>query len=226
MAVIAFAGQKGGAGKSTLAIASAAEFHRRGLRTLLVDADPQGTAATWGAIAAEREGYNPPVVVSVAEGFHRTFNDLSQGYAVTIIDCPGRIDSRQRAALAVADLVVIPLAPDTVDVWALLGSLDPVREIQRARGDGGPIVRILLNRMRSGTYETKSMESVVEQTKIPVFQTHITARVAFGRFAAAGAGVVEYEGTKGKAAQEMTSIVNELTDLCGLAPKKKGKART
>lgn len=68
--IIAFAGQKGGAGKSTLAIATACELHARGYRVLLVDADPQGSARTFAAVAAEG-GYPSPTVVSMGAEMYR-----------------------------------------------------------------------------------------------------------------------------------------------------------
>jgi chromosome partitioning protein len=66
----AFAGQKGGAGKSTMAIAVAAELMARGSKVLLVDADPQGTATTWTEVAAEA-GHATPTLVAMGANMHR-----------------------------------------------------------------------------------------------------------------------------------------------------------
>lgn len=70
MSIIAFAGQKGGSGKTTTSISVASELFERGHKVLLVDADPQGSAQTWAAVAAEL-GHAAPVVVGMGAGLHR-----------------------------------------------------------------------------------------------------------------------------------------------------------
>src|SRR5690554_489132 len=112
--ILAYAGQKGGAGKSTLSIATAAEFHRRGHRTLLVDADKQGTAATWGAVANDVEdpNYTYPDVIMMGSNLHRQLPSVADSYDIVIIDCPGRDDDQQRGALAASDIVIVPITPD------------------------------------------------------------------------------------------------------------------
>ena len=60
--IVAFAGQKGGVGKSTTAVCLAVAALEAGSRVLLVDADPQGTVRTWGEVAAERKRPAPTVI--------------------------------------------------------------------------------------------------------------------------------------------------------------------
>lgn len=211
--IIAWAGQKGGAGKSTLAIATAAEFHRRDHDTLLVDADPQGTSTTWGDVATERaddeEEHNFPTVVSMRENLHKQLPELAANYDYTIIDCPGRIDSLQRAALAVANLAIVPVTPDTSDVWALSESLELLEQAQQFR----PELRCMLclNKIRATTAEADNARETFEPAGLPILDTEIGYRVAYARFAHEGVGVVDFDS--GKAADEIRDLTDELLDV-------------
>lgn len=212
MPIAAFAGQKGGSGKSTLAIATASELHRRGHRTLLVDADPQGTAATWGVVAAEEEQSFPDVIM-MGPNLHQQLPSVAKGYDVVVVDCPGRDDDRQRGALAVADLAVIPVTPDTSDIWALAGTVELVRQARTFRPTLG--AHLLLNKVRAGTAEAASAREMLGQAGLAILDAEMGMRITYGRYAQAGQGVVDYE-PNGKAAGEVTKLVNELEAVLGL----------
>src|ERR1700753_2941419 len=105
--IVAFAGQKGGVGKSTTAVCIAVAALERGARVLLVDADPQGTVRTWGEVASERK-LPAPTVIAMGASMHKAgqLMPLAAGYDLTVIDCPPRHGEVQRSALMVADVVV------------------------------------------------------------------------------------------------------------------------
>ncbi|MDP3219128.1 MAG: ParA family protein, partial [Deltaproteobacteria bacterium] len=148
--ILAFAGQKGGAGKTTSAIATACEWQARGRRVLLVDTDPQGSARTWADVAGEL-GTTIPTVVAMGSGLHRPgqLPALAAQYDVTVVDCPPRLDDVQRAVLMVAHVVVIPCGPSTLDTWAIADSLDLVRKAQQLRPE--LLARVCITRKQPGT---------------------------------------------------------------------------
>jgi len=112
MLIVALVNQKGGAGKTTVAVNLAAEWLRAGRRVLLVDADPQGTARTWRAVAGELGEPAPDVVTMGAELWEpERLPRLARSYERVVIDCPPRMNEVQRAALAVADVAVVPSGP-------------------------------------------------------------------------------------------------------------------
>ena len=106
--VIAVASLKGGTGKSTIAINLAACLHNNKHRVLIVDADSQGTCRGWASIAAAADRDTPPVV-SMGSELRRDLTKISGGFDVVVVDSPPRLGSEQRAAMLVADLVLMPV---------------------------------------------------------------------------------------------------------------------
>lgn len=206
--ILALAGQKGGAGKTTTALALAVEWHARGARVLLVDADPQGSARTWAEVAHEL-GVEAPTVVAMGAGLHRPEHlpSLAAGRDVVIVDCPPRLDVVQRSALLVCDLVLLPCGPSTIDAWALAASLDLVREARSLRPELD--AAILLTRKVPRTVVGAEARGVFGSTKLDVLATELCYRVDYQVAPAAGMGPTTY-APKGAAAAEVRALVDEL----------------
>lgn len=203
--ILAMAGQKGGAGKSTLAIHLAAEWHRQGRRVLLVDADSQGTALTWAEVAAERE-IPAPAVIALGDNLRAQLPGLADAYEITVIDTPGRAGKRQAHALLVADLALLPCGPSTPDVWSLGPSLEVLEEIRSLRPE--LYAALVLNR-RTRTAEGHAAREALEGTGLPVLAAEIGARVAFSEALAAGLGVTSYAPAS-PAAAEVQALALEI----------------
>lgn len=191
MLVIAFAGQKGGVGKSTAAISVASEWHVRGHRVLLVDADPQGTSLTWGAVAAEA-GRQPPAVIAMGATMHRDgqLGRVGEGFDRIVIDCPPRHDAIQRSALMCADLAILPCGPHPADVWALAAGAALIEEAQTVH----PWLRgaVLLTRKQGATAVGRAARGTLASAGLPVLRTELAHRVAYGEALAAGLGPAQY----------------------------------
>lgn len=210
--VIAVAGQKGGTGKSTVAVNLAAHWHERGLRVLLVDADPQGTSATWADVAAEL-GHPAPPCVRVGDSLRRDLPALAEAFDVVVLDAPGRAaGARQVGALLVADVVALPCGPSAPDAWGLAASVEAVRQVQELRPD--LLARILLNRA-DRTAMTRSAQDALAAVGLPVLTRSLGARVAFAEALAAGRGVTGYAAGS-VAAHELRQLAAELETLAGL----------
>lgn len=211
MAIIAFAGQKGGSGKSTAAIAFAAECIERGLSVLLVDADPQGTARTWGEVA-NQAGHQTPTVVAMGPDLHRPgqLPTLAKRYEVAVIDCPPRHAEVQRAALMVADLAVLPSGPSAHDVWALAESVELVKSAQRVRPELKAVA--LVTRKVPGTVIGREAREALKEAGVPVLRAELGFRVAYQEAPATGRGVAQYEPS-GEAAAEVRELTTEVLGL-------------
>jgi chromosome partitioning protein len=131
--VVAVGNVKGGVGKTTLAVNFAICQALRGQDVLLVDGDEQGTARAFTQLRAESLGAPGYTAVALRGAEIRTqIRLLRVKYGQIVVDVGGRDTSSLRAALTVADILVVPLLPATFDVWSLEpldGLIQEAREI-------------------------------------------------------------------------------------------------
>ena len=122
MHVLALVCQKGGAGKTTMAIHLAVEGHRRDLRTLLIDIDTQASAAK----IMDRRGDDPPDFATEASGRLDQAIKVAKadGYDLVVVDTAPQADRAAAQAAQVADLVVAPIRPSIVDLDAVDATVD------------------------------------------------------------------------------------------------------
>lgn len=207
MTAIALAGNKGGCGKTTLAINLAAALARRG-SVVVLDADPQGSCLHWYTAT---DGDGPVKVVAAADDLfgavasHRGLSDY------LVIDCPPSVNSAQTlTALAHADTVLIPVIPSPLDIWAGL-HVEPV--VNRAREDN-PRLRALLviNQLEPQTRLSQLARQALDEVGLPTAVTALRRRMAYRRAMLEGRSVMEL-GTRGaEAAQEIEQLIAELVD--------------
>lgn len=129
--IVALLNQKGGVGKTTLALHLAGQWAREGRRVTVIDADPQGSALDWSAQRA-REGLPRlfGVIGLARDTLHHEAPALAQGADHVVIDGPPRVAALLRSALLAADLVLIPAQPSPFDGWA---SAEMLRLLEEAR---------------------------------------------------------------------------------------------
>lgn len=206
--IIAFAGQKGGSGKTTTAIAVAVEWQERRRSVLLVDTDPQGSCRTWGDVAAEQKR-QAPTVVAMGVGLHRPgqLPALATKHDITIVDCPPRHDELQRAILTVADMVVLPCGPSAFDAWALAESIDLVNKARKLRPELKAFV--VITRKIARTAIGAGAREALADCGLPVLRTELGYRVTYQEAPASGQGPTNYEPGS-PAAKEVRALVTEL----------------
>lgn len=205
--VVAVLARKGGAGKTTVATLLAAEGVRRGRRVLLVDADhAQGTARTWGEVAAE-DGRPAPAVVSMGATLHvpGQLDRVAAGAELVVVDTPPRHDDVVRSALRVADLAVLPVGGGGADVWAVAGTAALLDEARMAR----PGLRAVLVLTRVRPAAVAHLRDVLGALNVPVAATVLHLRADYERALTAGAGPSTY-APRGVAAEEQRALFDEL----------------
>src|SRR5579863_3064804 len=126
--IIGVLSQKGGVGKTTIALNLAAAIAQTESRVLVVDADPQGSALAWSA-AREAEPLFP-VVGMAKPTLHRDLPTLAANYDFVVIDGAPRVNDLARSAILACNLVLIPVQPSPYDIWA---SAETVRLVREAR---------------------------------------------------------------------------------------------
>jgi len=209
--VLAVAGEKGGTGKTTIAVNLAVEALSDGLKVLLIDADTQRSAFMFHETSAE-SGY--PLFQTVMKP-SRTLHKEVRGFDsfdVVFIDAGGRDSSVFRSAIIAADNVIIPIQPGQFDLWSLSHVLDLIDE---ARDFKEIDAKVVINMVTPRARVVKDAIDALREEGIPFFNTMLGLRVAYREASAAGAGVTEFSKNS-KAAKELKALWKEVKTWIGV----------
>ncbi len=162
MLTVAVLQQKGGSGKTTLAVNLAAAAHLEGHRTLVVDMDRQASAFDWSAARRDGSSLDGLAVVKADRALALPrFREIARGYRYVFLDGPPRLGDVTQSAAVAADVAVLPIQPGPFDFWAVaetLESLDQADEIREQLGRP-PIRRVfVLNRASTNTRLAREAE--------------------------------------------------------------------
>ena len=206
--IIAVLNQKGGVGKTTIALHLAYGLSRRGEKVLVVDADPQGSARDWAA--ARRRDPRLPVVGLDRPVLHRDLPPLAADYDQVVIDGPPRATEIVRSAILAAEGILIPVQPSPYDVWACAQLITLIKEAAVFKENLK--TAFLLNRKIVNTVIAQAVREALATYQIPVLQSVISQRIAFAESAATGSVVWETD-PKGKAVKEIEQVIDELLEV-------------
>lgn len=208
MQIIAVLNQKGGAGKTTLATHLARSFHLDGRTTVLVDSDPQGSARDWASASDGSSG-----VLTVAMDRPNVLKSDVRRLAadVAIIDGAPSATDLAGAAVAAADLVLIPVQPSPYDIWAAAAIVEMVEQ-RRALADGSPAAAFIVNRAVANSVLESDVKGALDAYEIPVLSTVVHQRQSYPRTAINGLTVVDVRSER-EAAAEIRSLYAEVRAL-------------
>jgi chromosome partitioning protein len=214
--VIAVLNQKGGVGKSTLSTNLSTAYARRGRKTLLADADSQGTARNWrstGPTPEEQGAAFPDVVgADTAESIETlTGAEVAGAFDVVVIDGPPGVSEGPGevtvGALKAADLVLIPVRPSGADLWATSDLAELVETRQDATGT--PDAAFVVMQADARTNVAKEIGPALEKLGVPALDARCGFRVAYTKALGKGVAVEDIQ-PGGKAAGEIEAITQEI----------------
>jgi chromosome partitioning protein len=214
MKTLAILAQKGGSGKTTLAVHMAVCAERSGLRTAIIDLDPQGSAVLWNQSrpdtmklsATKAEASQLAALLGKAE---------TGGIDLAIIDTAPHSNSAAAIVAKLADLVLIPCRPARFDLDAIASTLDI------ARAANAPAA-VVINAAPRGKLAEEARGALIRQG-VNVVETVLHQRAAYSHAVIDGRSVHEYE-PKGAAAEEIEALYHHITRLYGDKKKKRGTA--
>jgi chromosome partitioning protein len=202
--VITIAQQKGGAGKTTLAAHLAIAWAGHGGSVALVDIDPQGSLAAWHALRAERFDGKSGIDFAAITGW-RTAAEVerrARDHDIVVIDSPPHAETEAKLAIRAARLVVMPVQPSPMDVWATKPTLDLARQ-EKVK------VLLVLNRVPPRANLTETMAAKLAALGAGVAQSRIGNRVALATAMAEGRGITE-TAPSSRAGAEITALAAEI----------------
>ncbi len=195
--VIAIVSQKGGSGKTTLAVHIATRAAQSGYESCVIDTDPQATAAAWGDW---RGDFLPVVVTAPPARLGRTIESAKKnGVDFVVIDTPPHADAAAREAIKLADIVLIPTKPRAFDLHAL----EPIADLV---GYAGKSAFVVLNSVPAGaSILAEEARTAAKEMALNICPVLLGDRAAFHRSSAKGETASESE-PDGKAAQEIEAL--------------------
>jgi chromosome partitioning protein len=205
--VIALVGNKGGAGKTTLAMNLAAGLRRRS-STVLVDADPQGSAGHWSRVAAA-SGRSAVAVEAAAQDLSGQIAALSRDHPHVVVDCPPSIDAAaSHRALTVCDFALVPVLPSPLDLWA---TTRIAAEVARAGGaNPGLRAALVVNQLEPRTTLSRVVGQVLTELELDVLDAGIRRRAVYRNCMLEGRTVYD-SGARGRdAIAEMEQLLMEI----------------
>jgi chromosome partitioning protein len=211
--IIVVGGIKGGSGKTTVATNLAVIRSTEGHDVLLIDADDQETSTDFTIIRNERrpDGAGYTSIKLTGPAVRTETLRLAGKYEDIIIDTGGRDTTSQRAALTVADFLLVPFVPRSFDVWTLEKVSGLVGEMQAANPDLRACT--FINRADPRGQDNDDAAEVLRETEMLSFiETPLGARKAFSNAAAAGLAVTEIRPQDPKATEEMMMLYRYIFD--------------
>ena len=206
--ILSLLNQKGGVGKTTLAVHISTALAQQGARVLLVDADPQASALDWSA----SRGADPlfPVIGLPKPNLHKEIPAHSVHYDYVVIDGAPRVNELARSAILASDLVIIPVQPSPYDVWAAKDIVDLLREAAVFKEKMKS--RFTINRKIVNTAIGRDVVDALADYEIPVLAATVCQRVAFAESAGQGSTVLELNPNS-NASVEIAQLTREILEL-------------
>lgn len=202
--ILTIAQQKGGAGKTTVVAQLATTYASQNKNVALVDIDPQASLTSWFAERKRTLGESNRIVLSSVGGWRlkNELDRLKQDFDIILVDAPPHAETEANIAIRYADLLVIPVQPSPMDVWATAPTF------KQAKKEKTEAI-VLLNRIPPRGKLLDKIKGMLEEDERPMLTSTLGNRVAFAASMIEGLGVVESE-KRSAAAKEIKALAKEI----------------
>jgi len=206
--VFTVAQQKGGAGKTTLAAHLAIAWTQLGHKVATVDIDPQGSLTRWHAVRAEATGGQPGFTHVQITGWRTQAEGekLARAHDIVVIDSPPHAQTEARIAVRAATLVIAPVQPSPMDLWAVHPTIDLAAQEKRR-------LLLVLNRVppraRIADELIAKVHDLVAPPAVELATAQVGNRTAYAGTLMTGLSVTE-AARKTQAAAEMQALAAEI----------------
>ncbi len=207
--IIAVINQKGGTGKTTLALNLAAGLVKRGT-VHLVDADPQRSVTQWVGMGGGSSGL--PGVAQLIGNPTAILGKLLRNHRYVVVDCAPTVQGETvRTILRLAHIVLIPTLPSPIDLWA---SVDMAVAVNVAQKDNpGMNAYLVLNQLEARNALSRDMREAVAEFDVPVLAAAMQRRAAYRSAALEGQSVYGM-GKRGLlAVEDIEAIIEEILNV-------------
>ena len=203
--VITICQQKGGTGKTTLAVHLALAFAKlHNLKIAIIDTDPQGSLGKWFVVRSEKKVSNENLTFKTASlwGAQYESKTLKKDHDIVIIDTPPKIESDARPSIEAADLVLIPMTPSHVDFWATEAIIDIAKKAEKK-------IFIQINRANERSKLVKKTHEYIKSINVKSTNTLIGHRQIYASSMGEGKTAIEKQ-RKSNAVEEIKKLSEQI----------------
>lgn len=208
MTVISILNQKGGSGKTTIAINLARAYQLQGHSVLLVDSDKQGSSRDWQSA----EPNNPiPLLVLDQVSIDKDLKKVTGKYDYIIIDGSPQATEIAVATIRASDFILIPMQPSPFDIWASSNLIELVKQGKTAN----PKLKagIVLTRLVKNTKIGNEVSQIIHDFELPVLNSTIGQRTCYPYSASLGQTIFDTERPSSEPVSEINSLANEINSF-------------
>lgn len=208
MPVISILNQKGGSGKTTIAINLARAYQLMGHSVLLIDSDKQGSSRDWHS-ADEK---NPlPLLVLDKVSIDKDIKKVIGQYDYIIIDGSPQATEIAIATIRASDFILIPMQPSPFDIWASSNLIELVKQSMSANRNLK--AGIVLTRLIKNTKIGNEVSQIIHDFELPVLTNNIGQRTCYPFSASLGQTIFDTERANSESVSEINALANEITEL-------------
>jgi chromosome partitioning protein len=205
--VITICQQKGGTGKTTLAVHLALAFIKyHNFKVAIIDTDPQGSLGKWYIIRSEKKILNESLNFKTASLWGAQYESkiLKKDHDIVIIDTPPKIESDARPSIEAADLVLIPMTPSHVDFWATEAIVEIAKKANKK-------ILIQINRANQRSKLISKTNEYIKSINVSSTNTIIGNRQIYASSMGEGKTAVEKQ-KKSNAVEEMKKLSGQILE--------------